>query len=83
VLHSPSPESGAEATAVQTLRDQLVRASCAKRLDCGAFTAALAWQDNRLSYRMKAARVSPSGAEGQGEGECHIISLANGLQISF
>ena len=33
-------ESGAEATAVQTLRECLALASCAKRLDCGAFTAA-------------------------------------------
>ncbi len=69
-LQSPSPESGAEATALQTLRDELVRPSCAKRLDCGAFTAALTRRAHRLSYWLTAALVSPSpGGEGRGEGE--------------
>ena len=34
------PESGAKATAVQTLRDGPAFSNFAKRLDCGAFTAA-------------------------------------------
>jgi hypothetical protein len=33
-------QSGAKATAVQTLRDGRTSSKCAKRLDCGAFTAA-------------------------------------------
>ncbi len=37
------PESGAKVTAVQTLRVRLAPAKFAKRLDCGAFTAAFAW----------------------------------------
>jgi len=59
-LQSPSLDSGAKATAVQTLRECWMRSSCAKRLDCGAFTAAFAWRDNRLSYPMNAAKRSPS-----------------------
>jgi len=75
-----SLESGAEATAVQTLRDGWVHPICAKRLDCGAFTAALIWQANKLSYWLTAANVSPSpGGEGRGEGERHTMSLASGL----
>jgi len=35
-------ESGAEATAVQTLRAEPWRGMNAERLDCGAFTAAFA-----------------------------------------
>ena len=76
-LQSPSIESGAEATAVQTLRDELVCPSGAKRLDCGAFTAALAWRDNRLSHRIKTTNVSPSpGGKGRGEGGRHTIYSA-------
>jgi hypothetical protein len=72
-LQLPSLESGAEATAVQALRDELVRQRCAKRLDCGAFTAALAWRDNQFSHRMKAANVSSSSG---GEGGCLTILAA-------
>ena len=69
-------QSGAEATAVQTLRDELVRPNCAQRLDCGAFTAALAWRDNQLPHRTNAANISPSpGGEGRGEGGRHTIRL--------
>jgi len=77
-------ESDAEATAIQTLRDELVRPNCAKRLECGAFTAALTWRDNQLSHRMKAASVSPSPrGEGRGEGERYTIWLPNGLLTSI
>ena len=37
---SPRAKSGAEATAVQTLRDGGAASNFAERLDCGAFTAA-------------------------------------------
>ena len=47
-LQSSSQDSGAEATAVQTLRDGRTRSCLAKRLDCGAFTAAFAWRINTL-----------------------------------
>ena len=40
-LGSRQNQSGAKATAVQTLRDFLASSNRAKRLDCGAFTAAL------------------------------------------
>jgi hypothetical protein len=39
-------KSGAEATAVQTLRECPAAANRAKRLDCGAFTAAFGWTEN-------------------------------------
>ena len=38
-IGTPGVESGAKATAVQTLREDW--SNCAKRLECGAFTAAL------------------------------------------
>ncbi|HEX5218840.1 MAG TPA: DUF1549 domain-containing protein, partial [Verrucomicrobiae bacterium] len=41
-LNTTQPESGAKATAVQTLRACPTFAYLAKRLDCGGFTAALA-----------------------------------------
>jgi hypothetical protein len=43
-LQSLSKDSGAEATAIQTLREDRRRSRFAKRLDCGAFTAALVRQ---------------------------------------
>jgi len=47
-MQSPPSESGAKATAVQTLRDMRTRTNSAKRLDCGAFTADFAPQSNSL-----------------------------------
>jgi hypothetical protein len=42
IARHATSESGAEATAVQTLREEHGRWTNAERLDCGAFTAALA-----------------------------------------
>jgi len=42
---SAGSKSGAKATAVQTLRESLVASHCAKRLDCGRFTAAFSCGD--------------------------------------
>jgi hypothetical protein len=91
-LQSPSRESGAEATAVQTLRDGRMHSSCTKRLDCGAFTAAYVGQafqpagapDFPVWFFQRATGKSPAPADrnvrptgtGRGEGECHTIWLS-------
>jgi hypothetical protein len=62
-----SSESGAKATAVQTLRATRVSLFVAKRLDCGVFTAALRSQNDEPPSRLRAAKDAPSpGGEGRG-----------------
>ena len=55
----PRAESGAEATAVQTLRDDQAHLNRAKRLDCGAFTAAFPTTTRKANLQRN--RTSTSG----------------------
>jgi hypothetical protein len=58
------PKSGAEATAVQTLRDCRAAPKFAKRLDCGVFTAALPASPTATKNVMQGVR-SPSRRDGK------------------
>jgi hypothetical protein len=56
-------KSGAEATAVQTLRDQQASSDCAKRLDCGGsppLSRTVAFKYHHLTFDLSLVTSTPT-----------------------